>query len=249
MQTEKDFQDTFTKSISTLQHQDRTAFITSGFNTFLTYQLPLIVEQCGSFTAYYKGLKYDFSVSKPRSYNSPASLSDDLDFALAQMVPVTARLKLEVTNPKTKDTILCSKVRTTIFHLPVPTGRQLKLYEPVLEDKQDLENQFLPSGAFSINGKLRSIPCIKEMANSKMILVDKQTFVRLQVRSSHWKKPFRITSTMNFDIATKNKKPEQEGFISCEIPWFQNTFHVGILAQALGCNPHTFCELIKAAAV
>ncbi len=252
MKTEDEITNLFQNCVSSLQKQNKTNFIVAGFNALLTSQLQSVCSSYGTITTLINDkLKFVFSVSKLKTYNSPLTNTNCFDYGLTLTVPVTVKLKLEFSILNQPDTnVVLSKVRTTGFNLIIPTGCILKLYEPQLDDKQDIENQFFPSGAFICNGKLRSLPPVKAMRNSEILLIDKtkgKGFVMCQIRSANWNKPFRTTSSLNLMIDTTNKKSLTEGVVSCSLPHAKNTIHVGALAHALGCNPSSFVNLVKRA--
>ena len=253
MQNELDFLHTFQPCHSSLLKLDRTGFLTAGFNTLMQQQLPQIIRSFGVMTALplKSNKKFTLSIDKVRIYNTPLTLSDCFDYGLSLTLPVTARLRLEY---NVMDQIGCaelvSSIRTPILNLPIPTGRALDIYDPIFDDP-DIKNQSFFSGAFVCNGKMRSLPCVKNMCNSTILLIDKRKskgFVVCQIRCANWDKPFRTTSTLNLKIHTTVKKSMAQGMIGVELPFAKSFIHVGVLAHALGCNPTSFVELVKSLA-
>lgn len=240
------FQNTFDQCLRNILQQDQASFIPLGFNTLLDYSIPLIVKTHGQVTTLLHGLKFTLSIDDVITYNTAATISDHFDFGQSRVFPITAKLTLDVIPLLaigTKEPTIISQVRCPIVHLHVSTGRTF-LDCPVLDDP-DYMNQFLPSGAFISNGKIRTLGAIKSRRNNTMILGCKKGLIQLQVRSAPPEKPFRSTSSVNFSINPNVKKSYMEGIISCKIPFATKEIHVGVLAIAFGCKPGEFISLIK----
>lgn len=242
-----DFQKATHQCLAELLKHDPTVYLATGFNALLTTHFPSIIKAYGTQTTLLEGLKYIFSVSDLITYNAPTTNSDCFDFGITQCVIVTGNLTLSVIPlilEGKKEPDIISKVRTTIFKLPITLGRNL-LYTPAFDD-QDLQTQWLPSGTIICHGKLRCLPPIKVMRNNTMLLIRKKEFVKLQIRSAHHAKPFRNTSSLDFIIMNTNKKSSLEGIVSCALPFANRAIHIGVLAQALGCPPKVFILFMKA---
>ncbi len=241
-----DFQKSIDQCLSELFKHDPTVHLTTGFNALITTHFPAIIKAYGTKTTLYDGLKYVFSVSDLITYNSPTTNSDCFDFGITQCVVVTGILTLSVIPlilEGKKEPDIISKVRTTIFKLPITLGRNLLYTSPF--DDDDVQTQWLPSGSMIVHGKLRCLPPVKVMRNNLMLLIRKKEFVKLQVRSAHHAKPFRNTSSLDFVIMNINKKSSTEGIVSCALPFSNRSIHIGVLAQALGCPPKIFISLMK----
>lgn len=232
-----------------------TSFLTHGINNLLTTYIPQIVQQNGSKTTLVEGNLFTFSITNVKVYNSGITPSDCFKHRLTYRVPIVGDMTLTVapllSDPKIHPPVLLSKVRSTIFSMPIPTGTTV-LTHAVSQDRQIL-NRALPDGIFITDGRMRTIPWVKSMFSNMALLQEKKKFFREQVRSSHdgnrtltEGNPFRSTSSIEFEVSKKKLKREVlEGVITCKLPFSKHEVHIGVLAQAFGCEPQRFVQLIR----
>jgi DNA-directed RNA polymerase beta subunit len=244
--------------------RDQTSFLMSGFHSLLTTSVPLIVKnQTTSCSVVIKGLKYSFSLSNVKVHNSGIHLSECFQHQLSLRLPIVADFQLDVTpligsvqedgKPAPPTPTVLSHVRSVVMQHPICTGKS-PLATSGLEDPE-IQDQNFHSGVFICNGKMRTIPCTKSMYNNTILLMERKKLFRLQVRSGHEGNrsieegnPFRSTSSIDFEISKIVKRNSFEGEIKCKLPFSKQQVHIGVLAQAFGCAPTRFVELVKSLA-
>jgi len=235
--------------------RNHTSFLTAGFQSLLTTYLPQIIQQHCTITTLINGLLYTYSITNIKAYNSGITPSHCFRHILSQRVPMVGDFKLTVApllaDLQTHKPVVMSKVRGVVFLQPICTGATL-LTTPVTLDKEIL-NQTLPDGILISRGKMRTIPCVKAMFTNMILLIEKKKFYKVQVRSNHdgnktleEGNPFRSTSSIEFIVPKKKlKRVVSEGVIMCKLPFSKHEIHIGVVAQAFGCEPARFVELIR----
>jgi len=233
--------------------RNQTNFLTTGFQALLSTYIPWIVQTHGSVSVVINGLKYAFTLTNVRVFNSGVHISECFAHSLSNRVPITADFQLDVVPLLAADKQpprILSQVRSVVLQCPVPTKINM-MSTPGLEDPE-VENHVLHAGIFIGGGKMRTIPCIKSMMNNTVLLTEFKKSFRLQLRSDHEgnrtmdeANPFRSTSSLDFEVAKQLKRSALEGEITCKLPFSKQKVHIAVLAQAFGCAPEQFVELIR----
>ncbi len=233
--------------------RNQTDFLVAGIHPLLCTSIPWIIQTNGTASVVINGLKYGFSLTNVRAYNSGVHISECFAHCLSHRIPITADFQFDVVPLLAADKQaprILSQVRSVVLQVPIPTGFDL-LSTPALEDPE-IEDHTLHAGIFICGGHMRTIPCIKSMFNNTVLLMSKKGVNRLQVRADHEGNrtmddgnPFRSTSSINFEVAKKLKRSALEGEITCKLPFSNQKVQISVLAQAFGCGRQQFIDLVK----
>lgn len=235
---------------------DQTSYLMNGFHSLLAISIPSVIGNDDTISIVLNGLKYCFSLKNIKVFNSGFTTSECFKHGLSSRVPITADFQFDVVpllaDGIQKPTIL-SKVRSVVFQHPICTGRS-PLWTGALEDPVP-EDDGIYTGIYVCNGRMRYIPPVKSMVEDEKLLSETKKCFRLQVRSAHQgnrsaedAKPFRSTSSINFEVSKTIKRATFEGTITCKLPFSRQQVHISTLAQAFGCPPTRFVELIRSVA-
>ena len=248
--------------LSSFLKRDLTVYHTLSFDVLMSTYIPQVVKAYSNVTTLLDGVRYSLTIKDVVCKRADHSDAQCFDYGLSRTVSVTGTVTLEkvkmvnagdanstLLTPEGKHSQL-SSVRLVIAKIPVCTGR-LRTTHPSFEYEQDLNDPHdgtnpLATGIFLVHGKQRTLPPVKAMLYNTPLLSKKKNVFNLQVRSAHYNKPFRSTSSIDFMIEDCVKRSSQSGTVSVKLP-FQSTsgFHVSILAHALGAPPAEFVALVK----
>jgi DNA-directed RNA polymerase beta subunit len=207
------------------------------FDTLLSTYIPRIVKHYGSLTTLLGNRKFTISIDNATAHADQTTPEDCFRFGLNYTCSIFANISLSCDD----ENIPSLSVRTNIARLPLMTGKT------VLSSALDHQESVIEpiDGAFIVRGKLRTVPCTKVPLFNFGIVVEKKSVFACQVRSTHFDKIFRSTSTIEFTIEKLPKKSINCGVIGVKLPFQQSVIHVQVLAQAFGASANEFIELVK----
>ena len=103
----------------------------------------------------------------------------------------------------------------------------------------------VPYGSFIIRGKLRYIPMVTRMVhNVPIALMQTGKFV-IQVRSMHWDRIHRSTSTLDFISSVASTRDYNVFGVTVKIPYLNTALPLGTVVVLLGGTLDGFVELLR----
>ena len=242
--------------------QDPTWFLNAGFYNLLTTSIPSIIQSSAiAISTVFEDLRYRVLFSEVCVYNEGIHLSECFQHNLTYRVPVTVKMTCDVLPlilAGKKEPEVLSTIRTPLFYIPIPTGPSL-LRCAALEDP-DIRCQTIESGIFVIDGSMHTCPGTKAMKNNTFLNIENSNATAtIQIRSSHEGNrtiengnPFRPTSSIEFLVHQNNRRSVIENNSSvgivCQLPFSKKKIKIGVMAQAFGCDPIRFVQLIRCVA-
>jgi DNA-directed RNA polymerase beta subunit len=237
----------FERPFHTLLRSDLNSHHIRAFNALIETQIPNVVDTYGRNISALLGIdKYGLTIDDVVVMNGQATLSNCFKFGMSHLVPVTAMITLSrsaLADPDNSLPEVIARVRTVIGRIPLMTGAN-KLSNPIFQDLDPLTEDVFP-GIMLLAGKMRTCPAVRSARFDDPILLSKRHVYQLQVRSSHFDKVFRSSSTLNLTIEKQPKRIVSVGMLYAKIPFQTKSINISVLFLAFGCPPQRAIELIK----
>lgn len=238
----------FARALDDLARWDPYAHSILSFHQLWSQHIGDVCRQYVTASTLIGDRKYLLNVTDVQVSPSVPIPSDCFRFGLSLTVSVTGTLQLHIRGVDPDDPPqLVASVETLLARIPCPVGRDQDLFHAAVSaDDTELAGESpLPSSVFIIHGRLRTLPPIKQMLLDTPLLTELRDSWRCQVRSTHFRRPFRSTSTLELHIPKRTKSSASIGFIAVYLPFLPSSpLHLGVIAQALGAELETFVQLI-----
>lgn len=207
------------------------------FDHLIYYHIPSILETYGTFCTMINNKRYRFSVRDIHTTPPESSTDNCYKYGLNYLFCINGTLILEeeLQMDNDKETVrwsVCKQITCRLMYLPLMTGRS------ILSRELDIDHEEY-TGLLICKGKCRTVPPTKTLMHNEPFFFRKGSVFRVQIRSVHFDKVFRSTSTLEVLVDTTTT------IILCKLPFQPTPIPIDVIFTALGANMTDIVMVIR----
>jgi DNA-directed RNA polymerase III subunit RPC2 len=214
-------------------HHDISEYTVAEYAHLFSIGIPQQVKLYGGITTVVGNLMHQLSFDKVCTKREGPLPSQCLEFALTYNGVIYGELTYIITNKLTGE-VLMRRVEPNFLITPIPMPTS--------------SEDFGHTNLFIIRGKIRIIPPTKTVGMNVPLLSQSDKSTKLQVRSQHYDKLYRSTSTLELLIDHQSRKVANANILQTRVPFLVKPIPISVIALCFGVSPDDFIDLVRSAA-